>query len=70
MNEIYWVEDGMSKGVLDNRYYSTKEEAVARRNEIGYGLVKSRHIAAKNGPIPASREEPARRSDDEIDHGE
>ncbi len=63
MTEIFWVEDLMNGNTLDNRYYSTKAEAVTRRNEIGYGVVKS-HVVAKEGPIPASREEPARRSEE------
>lgn len=41
MTEIFWVEDFMSGEVMDHRYYQTREEAVARSNEMGYGLVKS-----------------------------
>ncbi|MEE8494587.1 MAG: hypothetical protein V3S25_11130 [Nitrospirales bacterium] len=40
MNRIWWVEDYLSKEVLENKHYSSKEEAVKRRNELGYGLVK------------------------------
>jgi hypothetical protein len=42
--EIWWVEDFLSGKVLENRHYSTKEEAVEARNRLGYGLVKSRKI--------------------------
>lgn len=41
MTEIWWVEDFLSGEVLENRYYSEKQEAVDRRNELGYGIVKS-----------------------------
>jgi len=38
--KIFWVEDFLSREVIENKYYSTREEAAARRNELGYGLVK------------------------------
>lgn len=41
MTRIFWVEDFMSGEVMENKYYSTREEATTRRNELGYGLVKS-----------------------------
>lgn len=41
MNEIWYVEDYMSKLVLGNRYFSDKKSAVKYRNDLGYGLVKS-----------------------------
>ncbi len=41
MTEIFWVEDYMSGEVMEHRYYPTREEAATRRNELGYGLVKS-----------------------------
>ncbi len=65
MTEIFWVEDLMSGEVMENKYYSTRAEAAARRNEMGYGFVKSFKlqdggvvpnrkgsdlVAAKNGP--------------------
>ena len=40
MVEVWWVEDFLSGKVLENKYYSSKEEAVTRRNELGYGLVR------------------------------
>lgn len=40
MIEMFWVEDFLSGKVLENKYYSTREEAAARRNELGYGIVK------------------------------
>ena len=45
MTEIFWVEDYLSGNVLENKYYSTRAEAATRRNELGYGLVKSLEIA-------------------------
>jgi hypothetical protein len=41
MTNIWWIEDFLSGKVIDNRYYSTREEAEARREVIGYGLIKS-----------------------------
>ena len=41
MGRIWWVEDFLSGQVIENKYYSEKAEAVARRNELGYGMVKS-----------------------------
>jgi len=41
MTEIFWVEDFLSGEVIDDKYYSTREEAAARRNEMWYGIVKS-----------------------------
>ena len=41
MIEIFWVEDYLSGETLEGMYYSTREEATARRNELGYGIVKS-----------------------------
>jgi len=40
MTEIFWIEDTLNGEVIDNKYYSTREEAVTFRNELGYGLVK------------------------------
>lgn len=40
MIRIWWVEDFLSGQVLENKYYSEKQEAVDRRNELGYGMVK------------------------------
>ena len=37
---IYWVEDFLSKDVIEQKFYSTKAEAVDRRNELGYGIVR------------------------------
>lgn len=39
--KIFWVEDFLSGKVLENTYYSTHAEAAARRNELGYGIIKS-----------------------------
>jgi len=44
MTEIFWVEDFLSGEVIDNKYYSTREEAVARRNDLWYGIVKSHKL--------------------------
>lgn len=41
MTEIWWVEDFLSGQVLENKHYFTKEEAVAARERLGYGIVKS-----------------------------
>jgi hypothetical protein len=41
MIELFWVEDFLSGEVLEHHYYSTREEATTRRNELGYGIVKS-----------------------------
>ena len=41
MTEIFWIEDYMSGEIMEHRYYQTREEAATRRNELGYGLVKS-----------------------------
>ena len=40
MIEIWFVQDFLSGEVIDNKYYSIRGEAVARRNELGYGIVK------------------------------
>ena len=48
MDRIWWVEDFLSGKVLENKYYSTREEAVTRRNELGYGLVKFAGVAANH----------------------
>lgn len=40
MTRIWWVEDYLSKKVIDNKHYTTHREAMIRRNELGYGLVK------------------------------
>jgi len=37
--KIWYVKDFLSGETIDNRYFSTKAEAVARRNELGYGIV-------------------------------
>lgn len=65
MTEIFWVEDLMSGEVMEHRYYQTREAAATRRNEMGYGFVKSMvlqeggafkpgcgncPLGAKNGP--------------------
>ena len=39
--KIWWVKDPLNGENLEDTYYSTKEEADARRNEIGYGVVTS-----------------------------
>ena len=41
MTELFWIEDLMSGEVMEHRYYKTRAEATARRNEMGYGAVKS-----------------------------
>ena len=41
---IWFVEDYLSGGVIDDKYFSTKEEAVTLRNLLGYGIVKSYQI--------------------------
>lgn len=41
MTKIWWVEDYLSGNVLENRHYTTQEEAVAARERLGYGMVKS-----------------------------
>ena len=41
MTELFWVEDFMSGEVLDHQYYRTRKEAAARRNKLGFGVVKS-----------------------------
>ena len=41
MTEIFWIEDSLGGEVLENKYYSTRNEATARRNEMGYGIIKS-----------------------------
>ncbi len=51
MTEIFWVEDFMSGNVMENKYYSTRAEAATRRNEMGYGLVKSLKLQ-DGGVIP------------------
>ncbi len=47
MTEIFWIEDYLSGIVLENKYYSTHAEAATRRNELGYGLVRS--LELQNG---------------------
>ena len=37
---VYWVEDCLSGETLENKYYSSKDEAMARRNELGFGFVR------------------------------
>ena len=39
--KIWWVKDPLTGETLENTYYSTKELATARRNEMGYGAVTS-----------------------------
>lgn len=39
--KMWFVRDWLSGETIDNRYYTTKDEAVARRNELGYGVVYS-----------------------------
>jgi hypothetical protein len=51
MIEIWYVEDYMSGQVMENKYYSTHAEATTRRNELGYGLVKSLELQ-DGGVIP------------------
>jgi hypothetical protein len=41
MTELWFVEDFMSGNVLENKYYSTKAEAVAARERLCYGIIKS-----------------------------
>ena len=41
MTEIFWIEDFMSGKVMEHQYYQTRAKAAARRNELGYGIVKS-----------------------------
>ncbi len=41
MTEIFWVEDFMSGEVLEHQYYQTRKLAATRRNELGFGIVKS-----------------------------
>ena len=50
--KVFWVEDFLSGEVIDNKYYSIREEAAARRNELGYGIVKEfkSQKAVRNGP--------------------
>lgn len=40
MTEIFWVEDFLNGEVIDNKYFSTKVEAMAFRIFLGYGLIK------------------------------
>ena len=54
MTEIFWVEDFMSGNVLENKYYSTRAEAAARRNELGYGIVKS--LKLQDGGVVPKRD--------------
>lgn len=49
MSKIWWIEDYLSGKAIDNRYYSTKEEAIARRDELGYGHVKSWEVIKEDG---------------------
>lgn len=37
---LWYVQDWLTKECLDGRYYTTKQEAVDRRNELGYGIVR------------------------------
>lgn len=41
MTEIWYVEDYMSRQVIDHKYFATKAAAVEFRNRLGYGLVLS-----------------------------
>ena len=49
MTEIFWVEDFLSGNVLENKYYSTRAEAVTRRDERGCGFVRS--LELQNGGV-------------------
>lgn len=51
MTEIFWVEDFLNGEVLENKYYSTREEAATRRNELGCGFVRA-YPLADGGVIP------------------
>jgi len=44
MAKIWWVEDALSGGCVDDKYFSTKAEAVTFRNLLSYGFVKSWEI--------------------------
>jgi hypothetical protein len=37
---IWYVQDWLTKDCLDGRYYTDKQDAVDRRNELGYGIVR------------------------------
>ena len=41
MSTIWYVEDYLNNECIDERYYSVRQEALDRRNELGYGIVKS-----------------------------
>lgn len=47
MFKIWFVEDYLSGEVIDSRFYSEHQEAVDRRNELGYGVVKSYSFGSK-----------------------
>ena len=50
MIEIWYVEDYLSKEVLENRYFSSHEEATCWRNKLEYGLVKRLEVGRKSDP--------------------
>jgi len=41
VKRIWFVEDPLSKNVLDDTYYSNEAEAVDFQNRLGCGVVKS-----------------------------
>lgn len=52
--KIWWVEDFLSGAVLENQHYATHDEALAARERLGFGIVKSADV--KGGVCPnASR---------------
>lgn len=56
--EIFWVEDFLSGEVIDNKYYSTREEASICRNAMGYGLVKEWKSQKATGRLAAFHASP------------
>lgn len=55
MSKIWWVEDFLSGQVLENKHYATHEEALAARERLGFGLVKSHEIQDGGACPNASR---------------
>lgn len=49
MTRIWWVEDFLSGAVLDNQHYITHKEAVDKRNELGFGIVKYADLQDRAG---------------------
>ena len=39
--ELWYIFDPLSGGVVDDKHFTTKMEAVHFRNKLGYGYVKS-----------------------------